>query len=427
MTKDLTKLTTEEIFSIMAAKLGNSNFELINYDLNRPDTKGGGLLCDNAILTTTVNIFLNKESQQKVAKNFTFFAKFFPTSEMQSMFCRETGAFKKEVFMYGMFETIRAANIHYIDCVPRCYFSKADYVLVLEDLIGEGYKVLDKRNLLDYDAVLVVLRSLAKLHATSIIYEEMVSRDSGKIYRLSEDHPDDFEDTFYNDRENFINLRGVQASIKALCSEVDIFGIPAILESGRDFKEVLREQCNRVYTLVKRSGRFRNVISHGDLWSTNFLIKFNKDQEPEDCKLVDFQCGRYVPPSHDVMALLYLTTNREFRREHLYEAIGLYYTNLEKYLKLSGVNINQILTIQDFLTSCEEQKLFAIFQTATYLQLILIDDEKLEKLFGDIEGNEESVFEDRTALILDNIEGDAVYRERLRESMLDLKDYCDRL
>lgn len=426
MTSDLTKFTTEEIFSILVAKIGNSNFELINYNLTKPDVKIG-LLGDHAILSTTVNIFINKEAQQKDLKSFTFFVKFFPTLEMQAFFCRETGAFKKEIFMYDLFENIRSANIKYIDCVPKCYFSKSDYAIVTENLKDKGYSSLNKMNTLDYDSILIALKCLARLHASSIIYEEKKSEELGRSYRLGDEYKSDFEESFYNDREDFINVKGVQASINALCSEVDIFKIPTVLESGKDFITVLKEQCRRVYDLVKRSDKFRNVICHGDLWSTNFLIKFNESNIPVDCKLVDFQCGRYLLPAHDVMAILYLTTSREFRQKHLYEVLGLYYTNLEKYLKLYNIKLDTIFGIQDFLATCEEQKFFAMFQAATYFQLVLIDDDKLEKLFTDSQGNEQTIFEDRTSLILDNIESNVIYEERLRESILDLKEFCDHL
>lgn len=427
MTKEHPKLTTEEIYSVLVAKIGNSNFELVNYDLKELN-RNIGLLGDHGILSTSVNIFINKEAQQKDLKSFSFFVKFFPTYEAQANFCKETGAFKKEVFMYDLFETIRSAGITYIDTVPKCYFSKENYALVIENLTEKGYKTLDKMKTLDYHTVLVVLKTLAKLHASSIIYEETKSKELERTYRLSDDYEENFEESFYSDRENFVNIEGVKASINALCSEVDIFKLPEKLESGKDFKAVLRENCYRIYDLVKRNDKYRNVICHGDLWSTNFLIKFNPDDDkPIDCKLVDFQYGRLLPPSHDVVSLLYLTTSREFRRTHMYEMLGLYYTNLEKYLKLSNVTLSDILTIQDFLTSCEKQKFFAMFQAATYFQLVLVDNEKLERFFADSKTNEETFFEDRTPLILGNIKDNEIYRERLIESMMDLKEYCDRI
>ncbi|KAJ8960788.1 hypothetical protein NQ318_020083 [Aromia moschata] len=293
-----------------------------------------------------------------------------------------------------------------IDAVtPRCYLAREDKFMVLDNVSDEGFTVCDKHKFLDYDRVLVVLQSLAKLHASSIIYEEKRSSELGEHYRLTDDHEEEFEESFFNDRPDFVNAKGVEASVKGVVKEIDIFGFPHKLPSGKSFPEMAEKVCYKVYDLVKPSKRFRNVLCHGDLWATNFLLKYNINAQPTSggCKFVDFQCGRYAPPAQDVLSVLYLTTGRGFRGE----------------VHVPGD--------RDFMESCEEQKLFAIVQAAIYFPLILVGNDLVEAYFSDAELNEKALFEDRSYLVLAHMNKDESYTTRLKESIQDLKEYCDYL
>ncbi|KAJ8965954.1 hypothetical protein NQ317_009596 [Molorchus minor] len=237
-----------------------------------------------------------------------------------------------------------------------------------------------------------------------------------------------FEESFFNDREDFVNIKGVEASIKCVIKEIDIFDFSHKLLSGKSFPVVAKDACNRIYELVKPSKKYRNVLCHGDLWATNFLLKYRiKDEPMVGCKFIDFQCGRYVPPSQDVLSVLYLTTSREFRKTYMYQVVGMYYSYLEKHLTVAGYNVNNIIPFDQFLESCEQQKLFAIVQTAIYFPLILISNDAVETLLSDVELNEKALFEDRSYLVLAHMNKDESYIKRLRESIQDLKEYCDYL
>lgn len=406
----------QDLDDALTKKLGTKNFLILDYNVEHL-TNRIGLLGDHAYITVT---FLNTEGDKE---NTTFFIKFFPKLEAVAKFAEGVGAFKKEMFVYELLEDFKALGIDLAAAVtPTCYFAKYNKYLFLDNLIEEGYSMPDKHKFLDYDTINGILQSLARLHACSILYEEK----NGKT--LLDDHLDDFEESFFNDKEDFINLRGVDASIKGILKSIEIFGFPHQLRSGKIFKDVAKEVCYKIYDLVKPSKKYRNVLCHGDLWATNFLLKYDEQTKKfANCKFVDFQCGRYVPPSQDVLSLLYLTTSREFRSEHLYESLGMYYSGLERHLKMSGIDSEKILPFEQFLESCDEQKVFAIIQTAIFFPLVLIETESIEEYFSDVDLNQKALFEDRSYLVLAHKDKDEKYCERLKESIQDLMEYCEYL
>lgn len=417
-------LSAEEVTLIIKNKIQNSNFELIKYHLE-PVEQQIGLLGDHCILRATVKMLEEHSSEDHVVKEeFSLFAKLFPQYRGPAEFVEGLRAFEKEIFVYNLFDKFKNYNLNLIEeCTANCYLSQYNRFLVLDNLFLQDFQSLDKQKTLDYTTLATVIKGLAKLHACSIIYEEKRSKELSKLYRLSDEFATEFEETFYSKKEGFINTKGITASIKCVIEEIELFQHREKLISGQNFKLVANELCHKIFDLVKPSKIYRNVVSHGDLWATNILLKYNGNNQATDCKFVDFQCGRYVPPTHDLMSVIHLTTSRRLRKKHMYEFTGIYYATLEKLVKLAGYILKDIFPFADFMRSCEEQKLFAIIQAATYMPLVLVKDHALVEHFT--RADETALIEDRTSLIASNIAKDDCYKNRLEESIQDLRDYCE--
>lgn len=417
-------LSAEEVTVIIKNKLQNSNFELMKYSFENLEQKVG-LLGDHCLLRATVKILEERGSEDKVVtQEFSFFAKLFPAYRGPAEFVEGLRAFEKEIFMYDLFDKFKNYNINLVEfCTASCYLSQYNRYLILDNLFLEGFQALDKYKTLDYQTLITVIKGLAKLHASSIIYEEKKTKELSKQYRLNQEYEREFEETFYSKKEGFINTKGITASIKCVIELIDLFDHRERLISGQNFKLIANELCYKIYDLVKPSKIYRNVVSHGDLWSTNILLKYNDRTQATDCKFVDFQCGRYVPPTHDLMSVIHLTTSRRLRKRHMYEFTGIYYATLEKMVKLAGYTLKDLIPFADFMKSCEEQKLFAIIQAATYMPLILVKDDTLVEHFT--RADETALFEDRTSLIASSIAKDDIYKNRLEEAIQDLRDYCE--
>uniref|UniRef100_A0A6P7FW32 Uncharacterized protein LOC114331702 n=1 Tax=Diabrotica virgifera virgifera TaxID=50390 RepID=A0A6P7FW32_DIAVI len=214
--------------------------------------------------------------------------------------------------------------------------------------------------------------------------------------------------------------------IKCIADEIKLFNVPNKLAPGKVFTKVADTVCRNIYQAVKPSKTVRNSLTHGDIWTNNILIKYDKkSNKPIGCKLVDFQVGKYAPPAQTVLAFLYLNTRRDFRKKYLYELVGMYYSFLEKDLKKSDIKIDSILPFTEFLQSCDEQKLFGVLISAFYFPLVLINADEIETYFSNAELNRKALFENRIHLVLAHKGKDTAYDERLRESIEDLKELCE--
>lgn len=412
-----TSFTYEDISTIMKNKLNHANFEVIDHETRIIDNNVG-LLGNHVSLT--IKAIVNGSN---ITEEFKFFAKFFPKHDGPSQFAKETGVFAKEIFAYKIFNEIINSGVYLLrECITNCYYTKDDHVIVLDDLTVDNY-VMENKIIVNKEVVELLIRNLAKLHASSLIYEENETRLINEPYRIIDDNEINLEESMYNDKEGFINISGVEASIKGLLTEIDYFEQPKLLQSGNDFKEIVKELCYKIYDFVRPSTKYRNVLTHGDLWSNNFMIKYVSNK-PEQCKFIDFQFMRYVPPAQDLLNLIYLTTTRDFRAKYMYELIGYYYATLEKYGKLFGYDMNKIIPFTEFMNSCEEQKLCSLIISSTYFQLILVDGGFLQEFFSDETLYRKTFMEDRSLLVMNYIKNNDNYKERLKESIQDLRDYC---
>ncbi|XP_057666272.1 uncharacterized protein LOC130900003 isoform X1 [Diorhabda carinulata] len=393
-------------------KLNTNHFIVLNYNLIALPDKFG-LLGEYRSLNVS---FLNDQGSKE---NLHFYVKYFPQQESTATFAEKIGALKKEIFVYNLLEEFSEKGVS-VSVVPNCYVVAPRKYLILDDLSNEGYKVVDKHTFLEYDSVLVVLGTLAKLHASTFIFEDKIGKQLLDLYY------NDLEESFFNNKKDFANSKGIESCVKCIIEEIDLFGFPKKLFSGKYFSEVAEKMCYKIYDMVKPSKRFKNVVNHGDMWATNILFKYDKKTEkPICCKLVNFECARYSPPALDVLAFLYLTTSRDFRKKYMYEVVGMYYSYLEKNLKQAGLKIEDVLPFTDFMESCEELKLFAIIQAAFYFPLILIDSNEIDMYFSDLEMNKNVLFDNRIHLVLGRKDKDDFYKRRLIESIADLKDVCE--
>lgn len=211
------------------------------------------------------------------------------------------------------------------------------------------------------------------------------------------------------------------AGLKGLYTEMEIFDFDCSPMPKDEFKKKLENACYKMFHFVKPSKKHKNVICHGDLWQTNFMMKYERNK-PVQCKIIDFQTARFAPPAHDVTAFLFLTTSRIFRKRHYQELLDMYYSELYKNVLIYGINLTNIMSYNEFINSCEEQKLFGAMQAATYFQLTHVKSESIAKLSKNQKQWEDALYEDHSILILENYQQDLDYNYRLSESLKDLHE-----
>lgn len=396
--------------TVVENKLKITKFKIIKHQLLPIDNVFG-------YFGEHVQLSIKLEYDKKV-EEILFFAKFFPRPHLQQDYDLVSGAFKKEIFVYEeLLPKIQNAGISLPQSiVPKCYYTNTNHVIIFEDLTKRGFERLTRYQYLDYDTVVTVIKALAKLHASSLIYEEKTSDSLDKYFAQ-------YNETFYSPVENHKGRICYLAAVKAIKTEIDYFNLKTTM-TKQEFKIRARKACYKIFDLVKPSKKYRNVICHGDLWSTNFLIRY-QNPVPSECMLIDFQISRFAPPSQDVMGLLYITTSRSFRKQYMKKLCKFYYNELTKHVADYGYDLNKLIPYREFIESCEEQKIFSSAQTATYYQMINMKSDYMDEIVKDEAKWLHTLYEDRSTIVLENCQRDEDYKNKLKDTLKNLRDICE--
>ncbi|XP_036325753.1 uncharacterized protein LOC118738850 [Rhagoletis pomonella] len=197
-------------------------------------------------------------------------------------------------------------------------------IYVLEDLNLTEYQSANRFIGMDLEEAKITLKKLAQFHAVSMKYIENFPTESAALRPSTFDCEMDIE----ND-----GLDGIRASYNIVTEWIDFEDIAAKMHiSVKKFdecaKRIMRpERCN-----------FK-VITHGDLWSNNILIKYatvEGMQVPHDAVFVDFQVGFVGSCGYDLNFFLNTSTQLNVLKLHRFELLRFYYTHLKETLKHLG-------------------------------------------------------------------------------------------
>ncbi|XP_069690896.1 uncharacterized protein [Periplaneta americana] len=165
-------------------------------------------------------------------------------------------------------------------------------VVVLEDLKKLGFTMGDRTHGLNMDHCLLVMRTLARFHATSVVMHE---RD-----------PDCFKpfmETIYRD-EMKEHLGGFFISnVKNFAEEVRKW--PDHSSLAEKIKNIGEHSMDYWTKAIQRDDEGFNVLSHGDLWLNNMMFRYSDDTgDVEDIRFVDFQLTYWTSPTVDLLYFL---------------------------------------------------------------------------------------------------------------------------
>ncbi|KAF2879853.1 hypothetical protein ILUMI_26310 [Ignelater luminosus] len=410
-------LTLEDIYRVIKNKIGDQKCSLLNYELI-PIGEVSGFFGEHKKLK--IKIHVNNETQ-----TLNFFVKFTPKGEAQKSIADDCGSFYKENFFYRHFvPMVRKFGATIInECTVPCYFTRLNDVLVFEDLNICNYGILNHRQPLDFEVVEIVVKQMAKLHASSIILEEKMSEQTKTKFYLKEQYRDGLEESFFTRKENHQGGISMKISIEGIPDQIDLSPDDGSILSNGEFKKKIEKIYERVYELAKPSEEFRNTLCHGDPWVNNILVQ-KVDGKPTDAKLIDFQLMRYCPPAQDLLGFIYLTTNRKFRHNHLDEILEIYYKEFSRSLEINGFDPEKIYSRDVFRKSIEYMRPQAVGQTVIYYHICVTNPELMADYTADEAKMRQIFLEDRRDFVAEMYDRDPIYKERNREAIEDLRDIC---
>lgn len=355
-------------------------------------------------------------------------------SKKHAEYVRDLGAFDKEanLYMHILPQLTPLVSIHF---APRSLLTKREAgVLIFENLSITGYSLAVAQQevaLLDAQHICVALKSVAALHAASMIFDRQkpFSKEFGHFLGENAYPP--------STTTGSMRARWVQNSIKSLQSMVrEMYPKDPTDAIAQRFGEVL----TRIVTFCQPSQMFRNVLSHGDLWSNNIMFRYaefndgcrrHNDLVPVEAKLLDYQLARYAPPALDVLTLIANSTTSETRRRHMMALLDSYYAELENELLLSGHGLSVHIEYprEMFDRSCRHYHLAGLIESCLFGHLILLPTRFAEKIIGggsgrsgSPDGFEHFMNENRSELCMEAWRTDEPYRTRMSDMIRDVID-----
>ncbi|KAL9708226.1 hypothetical protein quinque_011744 [Culex quinquefasciatus] len=326
-----------------------------------------GYLGDHHQLTIVINSGDNED------REITVFVKKLPTRIPKLANCLiELKAFSKET---GLFRELLPRLAEFGRFAPECLFQKGDDLLVFRNVKLDGFKVLDgNRGLLNLDHLKQVLRALTRLHAASFALEAQLGKS------LVEAFPAVLDENAWPNEKNHPGILELENIIGTLCAIIEFY---------------------------------RNAVSHSDLWNNNIMFRHDDSGIPIDCLLVDFQLARYVPPAYDFDMLIFLTTTRDFRIKHMTSLQVFYYQSLESELHRHYLDIEQVLSQQEFQESCKFYQRAGAIDSFTINHATLLPRRFLDEAFSSVEQFDRFDQKFKTKLCLETFEEDPIYRSRI--------------
>lgn len=409
---------------------GGGKFQVIDYEIKSLDAEvPGGLLSSNSIINVKIREkrvtytdlkdchgdSSSEGSHEELS--CSFFVKCFPHDEFGVKYAQDLSIYRKERKLYEqLIPRLQDVGMGHDPWAPRCYHTKEDTVIILQNLQAEGFvKCRLSSSVLNFEHLSIALKTLARLHASSIAVEERTRSEIPKLYpHLLE------ENAYPEESSSGYRQAGVRVMTKTILELVKL--LPGyddwdINETLEAFPEVI----NRIYDLVKPSEKYRNVFTQADLWASNILFKYEGD-EPVDSRLVDFQFSRYAPPAFEIATLLTVSNTREFREKHEKELLDIYYAALDAELSLYGFVTEDLINRDDFLQSYEDYRVVGLIESLLFNQIIFLPIDFWTEMTLSSEKFEDFLLNRHTEICLEAYENNEFYRKKITELLQETID-----
>ncbi|XP_050550747.1 uncharacterized protein LOC118265721 isoform X8 [Spodoptera frugiperda] len=227
-------------------------------------------------------------------------------------------------------------------------------ILVLENLLPQGYGPHDRFHSIDWPYAAAAVRELAKFHALSFAFAKR--------------HPEEFEKTLSTLKGIWETLPFEILEPQRIECAVNVLN-PKILDK---FMNYMKGGQFPVVNLWKPS-RFKAII-HGDYRGNNLLHRVRKDGTV-DIKIVDLQTLQGGSPVTDLIYFIFTGSDEKFRAQYFDKLLDHYYTELSAAMKRLQLNPDEVFSRADFDYEMKEKLPFGLTLAVFTLPVVTVEME----------------------------------------------------
>ncbi|XP_023314911.1 uncharacterized protein LOC111693711 [Trichogramma pretiosum] len=398
-------VVTRDEAAWLARRCLGEDARLVEYYLRPYSEEKIGFLGQHLRLVIVAKVSSSGSSSEAVDEKLSLFVKTVPRDlPGQAAYIEEKGCFRKESDFFRDYVALIGDEEEATSWCPTCYLAKPD-VLVFEDLRLRGYA--NQPRMFELAAMKSAVVCLARFHASSLRLE---ARLGGRP--LVDRFPRLLEET---------EFKRSGRSLEWYANAMDLAVRLARERFGHEDEAGLRRAGDTVFAMCRASRDKLNVVSHGDLWSSNLMF----DAGLRHCRLVDYQLLRYAPLGHDLAQLLYLCSTRDFRRRNEAKMIELYTETLLERLsttRYEGPRPER----EDILRCYEEQRMPACATAVIFHPTVLMSGRVAAQIMDEPATYEEYYFRNRLPFVRRIMAGDKEYEARILEDVEELVEMSRR-
>lgn len=238
----------------------------------------------------------------------------------------------------------------------KCYLATdvPDFTLVLEDLQPKGYGMLDRTIGFDMKHTIGVLKTLAELHAGSVV----LARRYNKVAS--------FTKGLFSDSK--VSTQWMSDSLKSLCKACK--SMTACAKYGEKLETLgIDEALKRTLKASERNPDGFSVLNHGDMWCNNMLFLHDSDGNLLNTKLIDFQLVKFTSPALD-LHYFYATSLMSDVRDNLDVVLDYYYSQLVCNLVRFGHPLKDIPSRKELQKDFEKRAFYGVMSLAAVTPLV---------------------------------------------------------
>lgn len=390
-------LSPEDVQAVITRALG-SNVKVIDYQAKSYSEVRVGFLGAHSLLEVTV------QRDTSSSEIHSFFVKCIPHgSEKEVSMINDFQVFKRETTFFRHVIPELLKNFKTEQWSAECYLIKDD-VLVFENLKPKNFRMCNL--ILDEATVKAAASTLARFHAASVVAEKRLKKSFQEIY------PGIFEDRVLNPESDF--HRWFLVGIDVMIGVAEYLNLDA---------NNIRDYLMKFFEITKPSSTRSNIMCHCDLWSNNIMVDDNNDSPK--CIIVDYQTLRYAPPSVDLAHLIFLTLPRK-SRDVLEKSIVERYHEVFKETVMRNEPDMAVRDLKELLEEYEEYRQYGLSFAAFAHPQIYMDEDFRTELSKDSVVYEKFFFAERTGLVIELMEKDPDYREKITELVKEVVEHANR-